>query len=177
MTLRSALAAAAASAALLLALAGCSSATPTAGSTTSPTASADATCAGVTVIVDPGDLKVPASDKKKACVTTDATITAAEAFTKAGVTTEGTKQYGDQVVCRVNGIPSAELDIPASDGSTYHEQCQGMPAAFAYWALWMKPAGGAWAYAQEGMSTQKVEPGQSVELLFTLDDKPATPAP
>lgn len=177
MTLRSALAAATASAALVLALAGCSSATPAAGSSASPTATADATCAGVTVIVDPGDLKVPASDKKKTCVATDAPITAAQALTKAAVTTEGTKQYGDQVVCRVNGIPSAQLDIPASDGSTYHEQCQGMPAAFAYWALWLKPAGGTWAYAQEGMSTQKVAPGQSVELLFTLDDKPATPAP
>jgi len=120
---------------------------------------------------------VPASDRKKTCVATDAPVTAADAFRKAGVTTEGTKQYGDQVVCRVNGVPSAELGLPASDGSTYHEQCQGMPAAFAYWALWLKPAGGDWAYAQEGMSTQKVEPGQSVELLFALDDKPATPAP
>lgn len=143
----------------------------------SPTASADATCAGVTVIVDPGDLAVPASAQKQACVATDAPITASEAFAKAGVTTEGTKQYGDQVVCRVDGVPSAELAIPAADGSTYHEQCQGMPAAFAYWALWLKPAGGDWAYAQEGMSTQKVEPGQSIELLFTLNDKPATPAP
>jgi hypothetical protein len=176
-TLRSTLAAAAASAALLLALAGCSSATPTAGSSSSPTASADGTCAGVTVIVDPGDLKVPASTKKKACVPTGAPISAGEALTKAKVTTEGTKQYGDQVVCRVNGVPSAELDIPAADGSTYHEQCQGMPAAFAYWSLWLKPAGGAWAYAQEGMATQKVEPGQSIELLFALNDKPATPAP
>ena len=49
-------------------------------------------------------------------------------------------------------------------------------AAFAYWALWVKPATGAWAYAQEGLATLKVSPGESLELLFTVDDQPAAPA-
>jgi hypothetical protein len=172
------LGAAAASAALLLALAACASSpatSPSASTTPSASAAAGGPCAGVTVIVDPGALKVPASAKKTACVGTDATITAAEAFKSAGVTTEGTQQYGDQVVCRVNGIPAADLAIPAKDGSTYHEECKGMPASFAYWALWTKPADGEWAYAQEGVATQKVGPGQSIELLFTLDGKPAAP--
>ncbi len=51
-----------------------------------------------------------------------------------------------------------------------------MPAAFAYWALWTKPAGGTWDYAQEGLSALTASPGDSVELLFTLDGAPASPA-
>lgn len=164
-----------AAAALLLALAGCSSAASPAASPAASTSATTGVCAGITVVVDPGELKVPASAKKTTCVPTSSTMTAAEALKAAKVTTVGTKQYGDQVVCRVNGIPSADLAIPGKDGSVYHEACEGMPAAFAYWALWLKPAAGEWAYAQEGAATQKVAPGESIELLFSLNGKPAGP--
>ena len=51
-----------------------------------------------------------------------------------------------------------------------------MPAAFAYWALWVKATPDAeWAYAQEGLATLKVTPGQSLELLYTVDGEPAAP--
>ena len=50
-----------------------------------------------------------------------------------------------------------------------------MPAAFAYWAIWIKPASGDWTYAQEGLATQQVKPGESLELLYTVDGAPATP--
>lgn len=50
-----------------------------------------------------------------------------------------------------------------------------MPPAFAQWSLWVKPAGGEWDDAQESLAALNVEPGDSVELLFTLDGTPAAP--
>ena len=94
----------------------------------------------------------------------------------AAVRTEGTEEYGDQVVCRVNGLPAEDEAIPAEDGPDYFETCDTMPAAFAYWSLWVKPAGGEWGYAQEGAATQELQPGDAVELLFTLNGEPAAPA-
>ncbi|MCY1237461.1 hypothetical protein D9M72_501590 [compost metagenome] len=89
--------------------------------------------------------------------------------------TEGTAQYPKELACRVNGVPAADFDI-THKGGTYREDCSKMPAAFAYWALWVKPASGDWAYAQEGLATLKVSPGESLELLFTVDGEPAAPA-
>ena len=173
------LAAIAASAAIaLLALTGCST-TATAPTTAPPTTdAASGPCvgdSGVTVIVNVGNLDTPKDPSLTTCVITDTAILGVDALKKAGVTTEGTTQYGDQVVCRVNGVPSADLVIPAADGSAYKETCATMPAANAYWAVWLKPAGGTWDYAQEGLTTLKVEPGQSVELLFALNGEPAAP--
>jgi hypothetical protein len=171
----------AAAALAALALAGCSApAEPSPSASASAEASATATagddCAGVSVIVDTGDLELAEDASVSACVEADGPIIAADALRTAGVETEGTAQYGDQVVCRVNGVPAQDLAIPAPDGSEYHESCESMPAAFAYWALWQKPAGGEWGYAQEGLSTLELQPGDSIELLFTLNDEPAAPA-
>ncbi|UOQ87991.1 hypothetical protein MUN74_11865 [Agromyces endophyticus] len=173
---------------LVLALAACSaspsgsqgeSAEPTAAATAEATADAATVldeCAGVAVIVDSGDLEVPEPIDLAACVDTDGPILAADALDEAGVTTEGTDEWGDQVVCRVNGEPAESTLITAADGTEYHETCASMPAAFAYWALWQRTAGGEWAYAQEGLPTLELQPGDAVELLFTLNDAPASPA-
>ncbi|WP_109211377.1 MULTISPECIES: hypothetical protein [Microbacterium] len=172
---------AASAAALLLSLAACASGPAT---TTTPSPSEDAATSeittgpcegdtGVTVIVDGSALEDGSLDQW--CVTTDEPIVAADAFSIAAVQTEGTDEYGDQVVCRVNGLPAEDQAIPAEDGSDYFETCEAMPAAFAYWSLWVKPAGGEWGYAQEGASTQELEPGDAVELLFTLNGEPAAP--
>ncbi|WP_019179641.1 hypothetical protein [Microbacterium yannicii] len=182
-TLRS-IAAAAASAVLLLSLAACatgapeSSATPTASDAASATITTDAACAGdegVTLVVDATALE--GGDAQEWCLLTEEPVIAGDAFTVAGIETEGTEEYGDQVVCRVNGVPSEDTPIPAEDGSEYFETCAAMPAAFAYWSLWEKPADGEWGYAQEGASTLELEPGDAVELLFTLNGEPATPTP
>ncbi len=101
---------------------------------------------------------------------------ASDALAAAGVTTEGTDQYGDQVVCRVNNVPAEDLALTAEDGSDYFEECASMPAAFAYWSLWVKPVEGEWAYAEEGLATLQLEPGESLALLFTLNGEPATPS-
>ena len=173
-----AFATAAAVAALLVALAACApSAAPAPTASVSTGASADvAECAGVRVVVETGDLAVEDGPAGSTCIETTEAISASDALAAAGVTTEGTDQYGDQVVCRVNGVPAEDFALIAADGSEYFETCASMPAAFAYWSLWVQPTGGEWAYAEEGLSTLQLEPGESVELLFTLNDEPAAPS-
>jgi hypothetical protein len=173
--------AAAAAAALLLALAACS--TTPATSTSASASPAGSTSeiktgpcdddTGVTIVVDGSALE--GSTVEEFCVTTDEAIGAADALSIAAVQTEGTEEYGDQVVCRVNGAPAEDLALTAEDGSEYFETCASMPAAFAYWSLWVQPAGGEWAYAEEGLSTLQLEPGESIALLFTLNGEPAAP--
>jgi len=146
---------------------------------------AEACAAGVGLVTDVGDLEDDRDDATEAeieaaegawCITTDAPITAREALDLAGVTTEGTTEYGDAVVCRVNGVPGADLPITnPENGQAYTESCAGMPAAFAYWSVWLKPAGGEWTYAAEGVDTQQVAPGERLELQFTLNGEPVNP--
>ncbi|GAA1526406.1 hypothetical protein BJ978_000695 [Agromyces terreus] len=176
----------AATAALLLTLtlAACStadggssddSAAPASASADSNASGGD--CAGVAVVVETADLGLSEADSPagSTCIDTDAAILASDAVAEAGLTTEGTDEYGDQVVCRVNGVPAADFALTAEDGSDYFETCASMPAAFAYWSLWTKPADGEWGYAEEGLSTLELEPGESLELLFTVNGEPAAP--
>ena len=179
--IRTAAASSLAAAGLLFTLAACSTPAATQPTTSAPASSASASssaasgpCAGVKVIVDSGSLKQAAADTS-VCVPVDAPTPASKVLDEAKVKTEGTTQYPNELVCRVNGVPAADLDI-AHKGGTYREECSKMPAAFAYWALWVKPASGDWAYAQEGLATLKVGPGESLELLYTVDGAPAAPA-
>ncbi|WP_286132851.1 hypothetical protein [Arthrobacter sp. OY3WO11] len=179
--MRTAAASSLAAAGLLFSLAACSAPattqpTPSAPSPSAAASSSDASgpCDGVKVIVDSGALKQEAADTN-VCVPVDEPTVAAEILEEADVETEGTTQYPTELVCRVNGVPAADFDVTHKEG-TYREECQSMPAAFAYWALWVKPATGDWAYAQEGLATLKVSPGESLELLFTVDGEPAAPA-
>lgn len=171
----------AAAAALLLALAACTTApapepTASVSASDSPIAADEgAECAGVRVIVETGDLGAPDDPAGSTCIETDEPIAASEAVAEAGLTLEGTEEYGDQVVCRVNGVPAEDFALTAEDGSEYFETCASMPAAFAYWSLWLQPAGGEWAYAEEGLSTLQLAPGESLSLLFTLNGEPAAP--
>ena len=179
--IRTAAASSLAAAGLLFTLAACSTpaatqpttSAPASPATSSPSAVASGPCAGVKVIVDSGALKQAAADTS-VCVPVDAPTLASKVLDEAKVKTEGTDQYPKELVCRANGVPAADFDI-SHKGGTYREDCKKMPAAFAYWALWVKPASGAWGYAQEGLATLKVSPGQSLELLFTVDGEPATP--
>ncbi|MFF2317977.1 hypothetical protein ACFVTE_17110 [Arthrobacter sp. NPDC058097] len=183
--IRTAAASSLAAAGLLFTLAACSAPATTQPATSAPASAATATatasssaaaepCAGVKVIVDSGALKQAAADTS-VCVPADAPMLASKVLEAAKVKTEGTDQYPKELVCRVNGVPAADFDI-THKGGTYREECKKMPAAFAYWSLWVKPATGAWAYAQEGLATLKVSPGQSLELLYTVDGAPAAPA-
>ena len=177
---RTAAATSLAAAGLLLSLAACSTPAATQPANTTPASTAAASpsasgpCSGVKVIVDSGSLKQAATDQS-VCVPVQGPTPASKVLEDAQVKTEGTTQYPKELVCRVNGVPAANFDI-VHKGGTYREECNGMPAAFAYWSLWVKPASGDWAYAQEGVNTLQVSPGQSLELLFTVDGAPAAPA-
>ena len=180
-SIRTAAATSLAAAGLLFTLAACSApaATQPATAATASAAAASSSaasepCAGVKVIVDSGALKQAAADSS-VCVTVDGPTPASKVLDDAKVKTEGTADYPKELVCRVNGVPAADLDI-THKGGTYREECSKMPAAFAYWALWVKPASGDWGYAQEGLATLQVSPGESLELLFTVDGEPAAPA-
>lgn len=179
--IRTAAASSLAAAGLLLTLAACSTPAATQPTTSAPASTAAASssaasepCAGVKVIVDSGSLKQAAADSS-VCVAVDGPTPASRVLDEAKVKTEGTAEYPNELVCRVNGVPAADLDI-AHKGGTYREECSKMPAAFAYWALWVKPASGDWAYAQEGLATLQLNPGESLELLYTVDGEPAAPA-
>ncbi|WP_419817652.1 hypothetical protein [Glaciibacter flavus] len=167
----------------LLALSGCASGSPAGNSSAPSSAPASATadasdCSGVGIVIDAGTLDTGKTDlATSTCVDTKSAIGAADALSKAGITTKGTDQYPDEVVCRVNGEPSADTVIPAPDGTDYRETCGAMPAAFAYWSIWTKPSGGEWAYATEGLSTLQLKPGEQLELLFQINEQPATPSP
>ncbi|MGG6380329.1 hypothetical protein [Paenarthrobacter sp. NEAU-H11] len=182
--MRTAAASSLAAAGLLFTLAACSAPAASQPTTSAPASSAAASssaapnasgpCDGVKVIVDSGALKQSAADKS-VCVPVDGPTAASKVLEEANVKTVGTTQYPNELVCRVNGVPAADFEIKHKAGS-YKEECTGMPAAFAYWSLWLKKDAGAWEYAQEGLATLQVSPGQSLELLFTLDGEPAAPA-
>jgi len=173
----------AAATALALSLPACSSAPGPEVSATGamPTAAAvEAACGdmeGVTLVVDASALGDDDEVSATWCVFADEPIAASDVLARAQVTTEGTEEYGDQVLCRVDGVPAEDETLPNPDGTDYVETCEAMPAAFAYWSLWVRPAGGEWDYAQEGLSTLQVEPGDALELLFSLNGEPAAPAP
>ncbi|MDJ0338983.1 hypothetical protein [Cryobacterium sp. PH31-O1] len=165
---------------LLAALSGCATADSRAGSPTSAgataTAEADAStadCAGVTVVVDYGTLDAATVTD---CVDATEALAASETLATTGVTTEGSVEYGDQIVCRVNDRPAADETVVVEGQQSFTETCASMPPAYAYWALWVKATPDAdWDYAQEGLGTLEVRPGQSVGLVYTTGTETPTP--
>ena len=149
-----------------LALAGCAQATPD----VAPTPVASDACGGVEVVVDFGLLDAPSVNE---CVDAGPAV---NAMADAGVTTEGTVDWGDQIVCRVDGRPAADETVEVEGAEPFIEACQSMPAAIAYWALWVKSAADAeWEYAQEGLATLELEAGQSVGLVYTTGTESTPP--
>lgn len=167
-----------AAAGLLLTLAACSTPAATSPTTTSPASTATTSasagpCTGVQVIVDSGSLKQDAADTS-VCVPADEPTLASAVLSEADVKIEGTAKYPTSFACRVNGVPAADFDIKHK-GGTIREACDDKNTV-SYWALWVKPAAGTWAYAQEGLDSLKLNPGESLELLYTVDGEPAAPA-
>ena len=92
---------------------------------------------------------------------------ASDILAEAGITTEGTVDYGDQVVCRVNGQPSADEPVEIDGIEPFVETCETL-GADAFWGLWVKPTpDGEWEFAQEGVATLELTEGQSVGLVYT----------
>lgn len=91
-------------------------------------------------------------------------MTAYEVLSSVGLTTQGTVEYGDAVICRLNGVP----DIT-------QESCESMPPAEAYWAVLIKEheivpmplnLTGEWGWAQTGADEIILSPGDSLGLVF-----------
>ena len=149
-------------AALALALAGCAAPAPQTSSPPEPEATASSgACEQVTVVVDFTVLDEPSIE---ACV---AAGPATDVLAEAGVTTEGTVDYGDQVVCRVNDQPSPDEQVTIEGVEPFIETCETLSAA-AFWGLWVKLAPDAeWGFAEEGIGTLELTDGQSVGLVYT----------
>lgn len=163
------------------ALAGCSaqggapaSSEPGATSGASASAAAEAgSCAGVAVVVEYGAL---GRDASTSCVDVTAPTTALDIVEQAGLDIEGTAQYGDAIVCRVDGLPSADQPLELPDGTSHTESCESMPPMEAYWSLWLAPtADAAWDYAPEGIDTLQVAPGERLGLVFTTGTESTPP--
>jgi hypothetical protein len=108
-----------------------------------PASATEGSCAegaGVTVIVDFGDLG-PQPLIRCAPGTPANGIAALQ---EAGVDVAGSQKYGLAVACRIDGKPGPDV-----------ESCAGMPSATAYWSYWHASAGGAWESSQEGAQTSK----------------------
>lgn len=153
----------------LLLLAGCAVSSAEAFTMGDPGA-----CDGVSVVVNYGMLS---TERDVTCVEfSEEEAIAGEVLNFAGIATEGTETYGDQVVCRVNGLPSELEPFVVEGEDPYLETCADMPPAFGYWALWVKDsAESEWAYAEEGIATLPVTPGMTVGLVFSTAGE--TPVP
>ena len=134
-----------------------------------------ASCDGVVVEVNFGILD---AEQISTCVPIDGSeILAQDALTAAGVQIEGTVTYPDQIVCRVNSLPSATEPIEIAGQEPHLETCADMPPEFAYWALWVKNGDDSkWEYATEGAKTLMLKSGQSVGLAFASGDQAPTPS-
>ena len=132
-------------------------------------------CDGVQVEVNFGTLD---ADQISTCVAIDGDeLLAQDALSAAGVQIEGTITYPDQIVCRVNSLPSATEPIEIAGQEPHLETCADMPPEFAYWALWVKNGDDSqWEYATEGEKTLKLKSGQSVGLAFASGDQAPTPS-
>lgn len=151
-------------AALALALSGCSS---------DQQFEADGSCDGVIVSVNYSGL---AENTRQCIEIAGSSEVAKNILASAGVSIEGTKAFGDAVVCRVNNVPSATEPITVDGQDPYLETCEEMPPAFAYWGLWVKNSDAAdWEYAMEGVGSLQLTKGQSLGLALSLSGQAPNP--
>lgn len=130
-------------------------------------------CAGVSVVVDFGVLNATKIDE---CVDVVSETPATDILNRARVTLNGTDDYGDAVVCRVNSLPSASTPVTVDGHDPFIESCASMPPEFAYWALWVKQGVPDWGYAMVGVGDLVLKPGESIGLVFTTGTSTPTPS-
>lgn len=129
---------------------------------TAQPAAADGECddpADIPILVEYGSLS---DTVETICAPDGAGGTALDVLTDAGLDLEGTADYGDSVVCRVDGQPDAD-----------EESCQSMPSG-AYWGFFVS-VDGAWEYAQKGVDQQELSEGDFVALAYQQSDDPQPP--
>ena len=122
----------------------------------------------VNLYVDYGQLDNGAKLTK--CIDASTKTTALDLLKSANLTIEGTKKYGDGVVCRVNGLPDETV-----------EKCEDMPPAKAYWAIIIKEKQvlplptKEWGWGQLAINQQYLNPGDSIGLVWANDGKVVFP--
>lgn len=123
-------------------------------------------CDGVTVVVDYRGL---GGGVQQGCAPGNPASGIA-ALTAAGFGyTYASRQAG--FVCRINGKPGTDAD-----------KCVNASPATAYWSYWHAPAGGAWAYSNQGAATYVPGRGTVEGWAFGAGEQPgiappAAPAP
>lgn len=134
---------------------------------------ADGSCDGVEVVINYSGQ----AENSRQCIGIEGSSEVAKnILASAGIAVEGTKSYGDAVVCRVNDVPSSTEELIVEGEDPYLEACEDMPAAFAYWALWVKEDSQSdWGYAMEGIGSLQMTKGQSLGLAFSLAGEAPTP--
>ena len=149
-----------------LALTGCT------GSPSAPLATATnpSTCDGVHLVVDFASL---GPDPVDTCVDVTGDTSAADVLAAAELATQGTADYGNAIVCRVNGQPAADTPVELMSGS-YTEDCADMPSADAYWSVWVE-TNGVWDYAQVGFNDLVLRSGDGLALSYTLNGNAEPP--
>jgi hypothetical protein len=114
----------------------------------------------VNLYVDYGQLDN--NTKLTTCVDTSTKTNALEVLKEANLQIEGTKKYGNGVICRVNGLPNETV-----------ESCEVMPPAEAYWAIIIKEKQvipfprKEWGWGQLAIDQQYLNPGDSIGLVWT----------
>jgi hypothetical protein len=107
----------------------------------------------------------------KDCVEVVGKVDAMTVLNAAGFYTHGTKKYGLQVVCRLNGLPKGGSPIGIPGHEDYVETCKDMPADFAYWAILVRNGSNPWGWAETGLLDIKLENGDSIGLVFASDEQ------
>jgi hypothetical protein len=123
---------------------------------------------GVTVVVDfqqlGGDIVVRCAP---APVGRDST--GLDALRAAGFTPEGVRRYGLAFVCRIEGRPAADEELPIQGDPHYHEACLETPPQQAFWGYWYAPNDGSWTYSQTAAISRHVIPGGFEGWSFSLN--------
>lgn len=128
--------------------------------------STDKSC--VTVYVDYGVLDN--NSKSIECIPTDVEIDGMTAVNMASHAILGTEKYGLDVICKVDSLPKGGAPIGIKGHEEYIETCKDMPPAFAYWAILVKNGSGEWGWAQTGLRDVKLNPGDSIGLVFAENE-------
>lgn len=153
--------------ALGLTIAGCSTA-PSAPSAPEVT-DTQGECEGIRVVADFATLGDTTVDK---CVAATEAMTALAALSAVGLDITGSKEAGDNWICRVDGRPSPSEELRTETQGPFIEDCAAYGSGWAFWALYLD-TGADWEPANEGVATQKVKPGQSVGVVWQLTDDAA----
>jgi hypothetical protein len=131
----------------------------------------------VNVLIDYGSLNTSIADFEK-CLPVTGEITALDLMQTANFKLEGTNKYGNNVVCRLNNLPKPAEPIGVKGHEDYIEECNEMPAAFAYWAILEKrwqiipnpfDLNGKWAWAQVGVAELAMKPGDGLAFVFVTN--------